>query len=79
VDFLAASGIVKFDANLILDNCAERELVTPPLNGLILPGITRDSILHLAREWQQFKVSERSFTMTEVQQLLYEGRVSLEI
>jgi branched-subunit amino acid aminotransferase/4-amino-4-deoxychorismate lyase len=29
-----------------------KELVTPPLeDGLILPGVTRDSILTLAREW----------------------------
>ena len=30
----------------------EKELITPPLeDGLILPGITRDSILALCREW----------------------------
>lgn len=60
---------------VMVNEQGERELVTPPLNGLILPGITRDSILHLAREWQQFKVSERTFTMADVQQLLYEGRL----
>ena len=27
------------------------ELVTPPLGGSILPGITRDSVIRLAREW----------------------------
>ena len=27
------------------------ELITPALNGLILPGITRKSLLTLAREW----------------------------
>ena len=27
------------------------ELVTPPLGGTILPGVTRDSVLRLAREW----------------------------
>lgn len=27
------------------------ELVTPALNGLILPGVTRQSILDLARTW----------------------------
>lgn len=54
----------------------ERELITPPLNGLILPGITRDSILHLAREWRQFKVTERPINMFEVKRALYEGRVS---
>jgi branched-chain amino acid aminotransferase len=60
---------------LIVNEQGERELITPPLNGIILPGITRDSILHLAREWQQFKISERTFTMNDVQQLLYEGRL----
>jgi branched-chain amino acid aminotransferase len=29
----------------------ETELVTPPLNGLILPGVTRQSILDLGRTW----------------------------
>ncbi|XP_076249311.1 branched chain amino acid transaminase isoform X2 [Calliopsis andreniformis] len=52
------------------------ELVTPPLtNGLILPGITRNSILSLAREWNQFKVSERKFCMDEVCQLISENRL----
>lgn len=27
------------------------ELVTPPLNGLILPGVTRQSVLDLGRSW----------------------------
>lgn len=30
---------------------AEEELVTPPLDGIILPGVTRQSILDLARKW----------------------------
>jgi len=33
----------------------EKELVTAPLDGTILPGVTRDSILQLAREWGEFK------------------------
>ena len=37
----------------------ERELVTPPLNNrLILPGVTRLSIVELARSWNELKVSE---------------------
>jgi branched-chain amino acid aminotransferase len=46
------------------------ELVTPPLDrGDILPGVTRDSILHLARtRWSaDMIVSERFPTMTEIQ------------
>ena len=30
---------------------SEKELITPPLNGLILPGITRKSLLELAKSW----------------------------
>ncbi|KTF73036.1 hypothetical protein cypCar_00020692 [Cyprinus carpio] len=29
----------------------EEELATPPLDGIILPGVTRQSILELARKW----------------------------
>jgi branched-chain amino acid aminotransferase len=37
------------------------ELVTPPLNGLILPGVTRQSILDLGRTWVniQYLISKR--------------------
>ncbi len=40
-------------------------LVTPPLSGSILPGITRDSVLTLAREWD-ISVQERPITIDEV-------------
>lgn len=41
------------------------ELVTPPLGGTILPGITRVSILQLARYWG-LNVSERLISIEEV-------------
>jgi branched-chain amino acid aminotransferase len=41
------------------------EVITPPLNGAILPGVTRDSALHLLREWG-LKVSERPISIDEV-------------
>jgi len=63
---------------LLVNEQGERELVTPPLNGIILPGITRDSILHLTREWRQFKVTERCISMMEVKKALHENRL-LEI
>lgn len=44
-------------------------------SGLILPGITRNSILALSKKWNQFKVSERKICMDEVCQLLSENRV----
>ncbi|GFU72779.1 branched-chain-amino-acid aminotransferase, cytosolic [Trichonephila clavipes] len=51
------------------------ELITPPLDGTILPGITRQSILDLAREWDEFEVSERAITMRELVSLNEEQRV----
>ncbi|CAD6193341.1 unnamed protein product [Caenorhabditis auriculariae] len=54
----------------------ELELVTPPLHkGLILPGVTRDSLLELAREMNEFKVSERIFYMEDVKKALAENRL----
>ena len=39
----------------------EDELVTPPLDGTILPGVTRDSILTLCREMGDFKIAIKPF------------------
>lgn len=50
------------------------ELVTPPLQGTILPGVTRDSVLHIARSWE-LKVSERRISLEEVISGLKSGRV----
>jgi branched-chain amino acid aminotransferase len=50
------------------------ELVTPPLAGTILPGITRDSVLHMARGWEM-KVSERMISLDEVLSALESGKV----
>ncbi len=44
-------------------------LATPRLSGTILPGITRDSILQLARAWGGCEVEERPVTIEEVRQV----------
>ena len=41
------------------------EVITPPLSGSILPGITRDSVMTLVKEWG-LKVVERPITIDEV-------------
>ena len=41
------------------------ELVTPALEGSILPGFTRDSVLSLARGWN-LPVSERRIAIEEI-------------
>ncbi|KAJ9101835.1 hypothetical protein QFC21_003175 [Naganishia friedmannii] len=65
----------------------QTELLTPPLEDLILPGVTRDSILSLARDHvagktqipglpeRDFVVSERKMTMPQLAQLAREGKV----
>ncbi|KAL4874532.1 aminotransferase [Aspergillus karnatakaensis] len=53
-----------------------RELVTPPLDGTILPGVTRVSILELARErLKEMDVVERRLTMGELAMAEKEGRL----
>ncbi|MGM0682105.1 MAG: branched-chain amino acid aminotransferase [Thermodesulfobacteriota bacterium] len=41
------------------------ELITPPLSGSILPGITRDCVLRLTEDWG-WQVVERPITIDEV-------------
>jgi branched-chain amino acid aminotransferase len=48
------------------------ELVTPALTGTILAGITRGSVLHIARDWGM-KVSERRISLDEVLTALEQG------
>lgn len=62
------------------------ELVTPPLDDIVLPGVTRDSILHLAYGHasgrsplqglpHNLTVSERHINMAEVLELQKSGRL----
>jgi len=53
----------------------EDELITAPLEGLILPGVTRDSILTLAKQMNKFKVTEKNFTIQEVIKAIKEKRL----
>ncbi|XP_053208475.1 LOW QUALITY PROTEIN: branched-chain-amino-acid aminotransferase-like, partial [Panonychus citri] len=72
---LTEAGAMNIFAFLINDK-GEKELITPPLEqGVILPGITRDSILTITRDWNQFKVTERKITMDEVIKTLEQGRL----
>lgn len=50
------------------------ELITPPLTGTILPGITRDSVLALTRAWGM-KVSERPISIDEVVEAARTGKL----
>lgn len=73
-----------FHDSLYSTICIAIELVTPPLDGMILPGVTRDSVLALARDHasgvkrlahlpSKLIVSERSVTMREVKEASQSG------
>jgi branched-chain amino acid aminotransferase len=52
------------------------ELITAPLSeGTILPGVTRDSVLTLCREWNEFKVTEAIYTIHDVVNAAKENRI----
>lgn len=52
-----------------------RELVTAPLDGTILPGVTRQSILDLSRTWGEFRVREERYTIQDIIAAVKEGRM----
>ena len=63
------------------NEAGQKELVTAPLDGTILDGVTRDSILALSRERlapEGWTTSERKVGMPEVRKAAEEGRL-LEI
>jgi branched-chain amino acid aminotransferase len=59
----------------VLGSGADAELVTPELTGTLLPGITRDSLITLARE-KGHTVTERKFTVDEWRAGVADGTVT---
>ncbi len=50
------------------------EIITPMLNGSILPGITRDSVMALGRKWEM-KVTEKKISIDEVMEAHGNGKL----
>jgi branched-chain amino acid aminotransferase len=50
------------------------EVITPPLSGTILPGVTRDSALTILRDWG-VNVHERPIAIDEVVEAAHSGRL----
>ncbi len=50
------------------------EVITAPLSGTILPGITRDSVISLLKDWG-IKVSEKRLTIQEVYDAYEAGKL----
>lgn len=50
------------------------ELLTAPLDGTILPGVTRDSVIRLAKSWG-IPVNERPYKLQEILTAIDQGRL----
>ena len=50
------------------------KVVTPMLNGSILPGITRDSVIHLCKEWG-IPTEERKISIDEIDEAYKSGKL----
>jgi branched-chain amino acid aminotransferase len=72
-DNITEVGVMNFFVYWV-NKQGETELITCPLNGTILPGITRDSVISLCKEWG-VKVTEREFTIKEVVEAFKEDRI----
>lgn len=53
----------------------ENEVMTAPLTGSVLGGITRDSVIRLVKDWG-LKISERSLAIDEVIDTAVDGRLT---
>lgn len=71
---ISEAGTMNIFLHWVNEN-GEEELATPPLEGIILPGVTRQSVLDLTRKWGDFVVAERNVTMTQLCSALEEQRV----
>lgn len=76
-DYVTEVGTMNLFA-AIKSKDGQKELVTAPLDGMVLPGVTRDSVLTLARERlvsEGWKISERRLHMRELAEAAKEGRL----
>lgn len=77
-EYVTEVGTMNLFAALKNKKTGQPELWTAPLDGTILEGVTRDSILALARERlepQGWKVREEKFTMKDLADADAEGRM----
>ncbi|KAL0476852.1 branched-chain amino acid aminotransferase [Acrasis kona] len=59
----------------ITNEKGEEELVTAPLNDTVLPGVTRDTIINITKNEWGMNVSERVFTMKDLNLCIVENRI----
>ncbi|KAK9874644.1 hypothetical protein WA026_005469 [Henosepilachna vigintioctopunctata] len=73
-EYLTEVGTMNIFA-FYIDDKGDKVLATPPLNGLILPGVTRQSIIDLALEYKEFRVEEKLLTMKDIITLQRQNRI----
>lgn len=76
--YVTEVGTMNFFAAIQDKETGKKKLMTAPLDGTILEGVTRDSVLDLARQRLQpegWEVEERKFTMGELATAADEGRL----
>ena len=77
-EYVTEVGTMNLFVALKNKETGKKELVTAPLDGTILDGVTRDSILALARERlgpKGWGVSERKLRMSEIMEAADQGRL----
>jgi branched-chain amino acid aminotransferase len=77
-EFVTEVGTMNMFVAIRNKETGQKELLTAPLDGTILEGVTRDSILTLAREKlapEGWAIHERKYTMQELADASAEGRL----
>ncbi|KAK1759689.1 mitochondrial branched-chain-amino-acid aminotransferase [Echria macrotheca] len=77
-EYVTEVGTMNFFVAMRDKETGQKTLVTAPLDGTILEGVTRDSVLSLARERlapEGWKIEERKYTMKEIDEAANEGRL----
>ncbi|KAH8665935.1 branched-chain-amino-acid aminotransferase [Tricladium varicosporioides] len=77
-EFVTEVGTMNMFVAIKNKETGQKELLTAPLDGTILEGVTRDSVLSLAREKlvpEGWKIIERKYTMQELSDASKEGRL----
>jgi branched-chain amino acid aminotransferase len=73
-DYVTEVGVMNFFVYWY-NKKGEKELITCPLDGTVLPGVTRSSVMELGRHWNEFKVTEERFKIQDVIEAIKEDRV----
>jgi branched-chain amino acid aminotransferase len=72
-DQVTEVGVMNFFVYWINKN-GEREVITCPLDGTILPGVTRDSVIQLCKDWG-IKIVEQHYTIHDIIDAIKEKRL----